>query len=368
MALEFGIFDHLERRHDVPLDQQYRERLDLVEQADRGGIYGYHVAEHHHSPLCLAPNQAVYLAAVAQRTQRLRFGPLVYVLPLHNPIRLIEEACMVDQMSGGRFQIGVGRGTGGGTEFSMWGGDSEENDRRFEETLEVLLKGLQSEFLSHDGEFYQYRDLWMELRPKQQPHPPFWYAGNAERAASWGMNFIGAGRIDRFAETAKMYRETWQRAQESGAAEVLPLAEPLYGTMKHTYIADTDEEAVERASRAYEAYRRNFAKPTPPAAAGDGQSTSAEWNEAAKRSIWMRDQANEVSRTSGPGSAPYDRMLAGESIIAGSPSTVREYVERYHEQAGATYWVSSFQWGDLTHDEASRSLEAFTSEVMPTVR
>ena len=82
MGIKFGIFDHLERRRDVPLDQQYRDRLEWVAQAEAAGFHCYHVAEHHHSPLCLAPNQAVYLAAVAQRTQRLLFGPLVYVLPL----------------------------------------------------------------------------------------------------------------------------------------------------------------------------------------------------------------------------------------------------------------------------------------------
>ena len=103
---------------------------------------------------------------MAARTERLRFGPLVYVLPLHHPIRLIEEICMVDQLSGGRLEIGVGRGTGGGEEFVMWGGDPDEDDSRFEETLEVMLRGLQSDFLSFHGEHFDYQDLWMELRPR----------------------------------------------------------------------------------------------------------------------------------------------------------------------------------------------------------
>ncbi len=182
MGLQFGIFDHLERRRDVPLEQQYRERLELVAQADRAGFYCYHVAEHHHAPLCLAPNQAVYLAAVAQHTQRLRFGPLVYVLPLHHPVRLLEDIGMVDHLSNGRFQIGIGRGTGGGQEFAMWGGNAEENNQRFDETFKILMQGLTNAFLSFDGQFYQFRNLWMELRPQQTPHPPFWYAGNPVHA------------------------------------------------------------------------------------------------------------------------------------------------------------------------------------------
>jgi alkanesulfonate monooxygenase SsuD/methylene tetrahydromethanopterin reductase-like flavin-dependent oxidoreductase (luciferase family) len=111
--MRFGIFDHVERRNDVGLAQQYEERLQFAATADAAGFYCYHVAEHHHSPLCLAPNQAVYLAAVAQRTKRLRLSTLVYVLPLHNPIRLIEEICLIDQLSNGRFEVGVGRGSDG---------------------------------------------------------------------------------------------------------------------------------------------------------------------------------------------------------------------------------------------------------------
>src|SRR5262249_14269898 len=109
--MRFRMFGHADRRNDVGIAQQYEERLQFAATADAAGFYCYHVAEHHHSPLCLAPNQAVYLAAVAQRTQRLRLLTLVYVLPLHNPIRLIEEICLIDQLSNGRFEVGVGRGT-----------------------------------------------------------------------------------------------------------------------------------------------------------------------------------------------------------------------------------------------------------------
>jgi len=365
MALKFGIFDHLERRYDVPMSQQFQERLDLLAQADEAGVYGYHIAEHHHSPLCLAPNQAVFLSAVAARTERLRFGPLVYVLPLHNPIRLIEEISMVDQLSGGRFQIGVGRGTGGGTEFAMWGGDAGENGERYNEILRILVEGMQSDFLTHSGKHFQYEDLWMELRPKQTPHPPFWYAGNAEAAPSGGMNFIGTGRTVRFADTVKLYQETWKQCQESGTESVLRLDEPLYGVMKHMYIADTDEEALDRARESHVAYRSHYAKPVRPRVGEDGPSTSEEWNEAAKNSVFIADQEPDADKRRAPSSLSFDRAYSGEALIAGSPTTVRQYLEQYHEQSGANYFVSSFQWGDLTHEEASHSLELFMSEVAP---
>jgi alkanesulfonate monooxygenase SsuD/methylene tetrahydromethanopterin reductase-like flavin-dependent oxidoreductase (luciferase family) len=79
--MQFGVFDHMDRGAGS-LDRFYADRLALVEAYDKAGFYGYHVAEHHATPLGLSPSPSVYLSAVAQRTQRLRFGPLVYTLPL----------------------------------------------------------------------------------------------------------------------------------------------------------------------------------------------------------------------------------------------------------------------------------------------
>jgi alkanesulfonate monooxygenase SsuD/methylene tetrahydromethanopterin reductase-like flavin-dependent oxidoreductase (luciferase family) len=107
--MRIGVFDHMDRG-DTPLPQFFEERLKLCEMYDRAGFYGYHVAEHHATPLGMAPCPGVWLAAIAARTKRLRFGPLVYLLPLYHPIKLLEEICMLDQMSGGRMMLGVGRG------------------------------------------------------------------------------------------------------------------------------------------------------------------------------------------------------------------------------------------------------------------
>ncbi len=107
--MEFGIFDHLDRT-GTSLPDYYEDRLKIVEAYDRAGFYAYHLAEHHATPLGMAPSPNVFLAAVAQRTRRLRFGPMVFVLPLYHPLRLIEEICMLDQMSGGRLELSFGRG------------------------------------------------------------------------------------------------------------------------------------------------------------------------------------------------------------------------------------------------------------------
>ena len=110
MSVEFGVFDHLDR-NDLPLRDYYEQRLKVIEAFDRCGFYAYHVAEHHFTPLGMAPSPSVFLSAIAQRTRRLRFGTFVYALPVHHPLRVLEEICMLDHMSGGRLEIGFGRGS-----------------------------------------------------------------------------------------------------------------------------------------------------------------------------------------------------------------------------------------------------------------
>src|SRR6201989_3672864 len=102
--MKFGVFDHMDDAGG-PLAKLYADRLELIEAYDRSGIYGYHLAEHHSTPLGCAASPGLLLAALTQRTTSLRFGPLVYLLPFYHPLRLIEEICMLDQMSGGRFPL-----------------------------------------------------------------------------------------------------------------------------------------------------------------------------------------------------------------------------------------------------------------------
>ena len=96
MTFRFGVFDHIEPVPGLRLDRIYRERLLQFERLDAAGFYAYHLAEHHTPAVhSLAPSQNVFLASVAERTRHLRFGPCVYVLPLHHPLRLIEEISML---------------------------------------------------------------------------------------------------------------------------------------------------------------------------------------------------------------------------------------------------------------------------------
>src|SRR5262252_6722014 len=134
--MKFGIFDHMDRAGS-DLGRQFDERLRLIALYEQAGFHAYHLAEHHATPLGLAPSPSVFLAAVAQRTRRLRFGPLVFTLSLHHPLRIAEEICMLDQMSAGRFELGVGRGVSP-HEVAYWGVDPAKAQAMYIEALSII--------------------------------------------------------------------------------------------------------------------------------------------------------------------------------------------------------------------------------------
>ncbi|MBT3536132.1 MAG: LLM class flavin-dependent oxidoreductase, partial [Rhodospirillaceae bacterium] len=185
--MEYGIFDHLDRGHD-DLQVFFEDRLRLMEVYDQGQFHGYHLAEHHATTLGMAPSPGIFLSAVAQRTKRLRFGPMVYCLPLYHPIRLLEEICMLDQMSGGRLELGVGRGISP-IEVGYFGLDIDVAPAMYREALDLILSGMKSGLeggdLSFAGEHYNITEMPVTLAPRQQPHPPLWYGLSHPDSTVW---------------------------------------------------------------------------------------------------------------------------------------------------------------------------------------
>src|SRR5579864_3932412 len=254
MSLEFGLWDHFEQQDPerVPLTQQYEDRIRLIVEAERLGFSRYHVAEHHLTPLDMAPSPNVFLAAVARQTSRIRLGSMVLCLPLYHPVRLIQEICMLDHLSGGRLEPGVGRGVRD-IEHEWFGLDAMQARDRYTETLDLLQQGLIYGKLKYHGRFFDYDDVPVHFAPAQRPLPPIWYAGNIQSAARQGMNGLGR-REGRDAYAA--YWKTFEAGRTSG--NPLFEREPRVGSTRHLFVADTDAEARSVARRAWRAYGRHF--------------------------------------------------------------------------------------------------------------
>ncbi len=330
-ALSFGVFDHLDNRN-APLRQIYEERLRLIEQYERHGLYAYHLAEHHGTPLGMAPSPSVFLSAVAQRTSRLRFGPLVYVLPLYNPVRLACEICMLDHLSGGRYEVGVGRGISP-FEMAFFNISHLDSQDAFEEAYGVLIAALTSDKVRHRGNFVKFVDIPMVLRPLQRPHPPLWYGIGGGPGAAWaarqGMHVVSNLACEPTRSAVNAYREAGAGAPQSGAPRKVGIA-------RHVYVAETDAQAERIAGRALAAWFANISK------------------------LW-RDHGGLPTRYS----ADLNVMRGLDQMVCGSPATVRAEIERQSAAAGCNYFVSRFAYGDLSLEESQRSLELFAAEVMP---
>src|SRR3981081_2011896 len=158
-SVRFAMFDWLDESGRGQ-GETYAERLRMLELADTSGFYCYHLAEHHATELSTVPSPNLFLAAAAQRPQRLRLGPLSYVIPLYEPVRLLEEVCMLDQLSGGRLELGLSRGSTG----EHIDNDPEKARGVFNEALQVILMGLSSGEIDFHGQYFSYDHVLTRLR------------------------------------------------------------------------------------------------------------------------------------------------------------------------------------------------------------
>ncbi len=335
--LRVGMFDHLEARPGAPLHQLYAERLDLLERVDKAGFWCFFKSEHHLTPLDMAPSPAVYLSAVAQRTSQIRFGPLVCLLPFHHPLRLLEEVAMLDHLSGGRLELGVGRGIAP-PEHELWGLENENARARSEETLAILLAGFETDTLTYHGQFWDFDGVPVEMRPLQQPHPPLWYPGNIDTAAARGFNTVVGGPPAAVAQSVARYREVYAA---SGETPVNPQqAEPIIAATTRICLAPTDREAQDRARSSWKAYTHNITK------------------------LWHQFGLYELPRDPTVG-GDFDRAMENSVCVAGSPSRMRDWVDELVETSGVEHLIISMTWGDLDQNDALRTLDLFCEHVMP---
>lgn len=331
--MKFGVFDHVDEA-EVPLGQQFAERLRLTEAYDRLGFHAYHIAEHHGTPLGLAPSPGILLAAVAARTKRLRLGPLVYSLPLYHPIRLIEEICMLDHLSGGRFELGVGRGVSP-IEVGFYGVDPDAGPRQFPEALRLILEGLTTDELSFRGEFYHFEKVPMVLRPAQKPYPPLWYGVVNPEGTHWaakeGAHMVTLLPTEGARAVIDRFKSEWVGFGRSEADL------PLHGVMRLVVLAETDTEARATAARAYASWLGHM------------------------RLLWDQ-KGMEFPLRLPPEIGP---MIDAGAAFAGTPARFRDFIKQSVESIGANYVTCDVAFGDMTFDEAMQTTELIGEQVIP---
>jgi alkanesulfonate monooxygenase SsuD/methylene tetrahydromethanopterin reductase-like flavin-dependent oxidoreductase (luciferase family) len=340
--MKFGLFDHVDR-NDRPLVQQFDERLQFAAAADEAGFYCLLLAEHHGTPLNMVPNPGVYLGAVARATKKMRLGALVFLLPLYSPLRLIEEIAMLDHLSHGRLEVGVGRGVSP-FELNFHKVNHDQSREIFLDAYDCILKGLTSDELNHSGPFFTYTKVPMELKPLQKPYPPIWYASSAEFGSRWagerGLHFGTLGGMETAKKNIDAYKDAFARAGSKPAH-----AKPEYpggvviGVNRQVVVADTVEEARRIAQPAHEQHHEKIT-----------------W--LLKRNVNSLNYTQHIV-------GGYDAAVAAGTTIAGTPETVRAELERQIKALGVNHMNLAMFFGNMKLEDALRSQKLFATEVMP---
>ncbi|APO70248.1 luciferase-like monooxygenase protein (plasmid) [Rhizobium gallicum] len=330
--LTFGIFDHLDE-DGCDIAQQYSDRLALAEACDHLGFYAYHLAEHHCTPHGRGPSPNLFLSSVAQRTRRLRVGPLVMLLPLYHPLRAFEEICMLDQLSGGRVELGIGRGSLP-VELGYFGIGAEAAPGCYAEASEILVNAMKGGTLSHKGEHFELSDIPLTLRPHQRPHPPTWIATNRPESARWaaanGANIACVGpssSVRKITDAFRAHREHDMSADDQT---------PFRGLLRMVVIGRSDLHACSLAASAYEHWLRSFK---------------------------FLYELNELPT---PPNLPltFDEAVESELCVAGTAASVRQTLLDQLEEAGANYLLCQLAFGSLPLDASLYTAATIQSEIM----
>jgi alkanesulfonate monooxygenase SsuD/methylene tetrahydromethanopterin reductase-like flavin-dependent oxidoreductase (luciferase family) len=245
---------------------------------------------------------------------------------------------MLDQMSGGRLDLGVGKGISP-HELAFFGLDMESAQARFRESLRLLRTAFGAETLDFEGSFHQFHNVPLAMRPHQQPHPPLWYGvlkpETAEWAAREGMHMVcGNGPAAEVRACVQSYRAVWQQGAAPGAEE------RLMGLTRQLVIAPTDAAALQVAKRAFAEFRRNF--------------------------VWLWERNNDpLASYLLP--EDFEAVQQHGEALAGSPETVARVLREQLEESGANYLVCRFAFGDLNEAEMLQSMDLFASRVMPSL-
>ncbi|MQA15327.1 MAG: LLM class flavin-dependent oxidoreductase [Pseudonocardiaceae bacterium] len=335
--MEIGLFHSVQWPEGSSQSDRYRQALRQACHADELGFDSVWLTEHHFSRHGIVSDSLAVLAHLAARTEHVRLGTAVSVLPLHNPLRLAETAATVDQLSGGRLELGVGRGYQVG-EFTGFGIDIAEKKERFDEAIEVLYRAWTSDApFTHEGRYFRYEDAAPQPRPLQVP-PPIWVATDSPDGLAscarhdWGVLLPQGTSLDVTATQLHRYHDALSAHGRGVADARVYLA-------RAAHVAPTDDQA---------------------------------WNEAEGPYRSFLSYADKLRRGLKPGAAesgrsPFDMNAdLRASALFGSPESVIAGLSKIHD-LGIDRVMLFVHMGELPHDKIMDSLTLFAREVLPVV-
>lgn len=343
----FEFFTVLDDANDQRSDTQrwadaYAWYQQLWQTFEPVGFEGVFFSEHHFMPGRLSPSPNLLIAHLAARTRTLRLGVMGMVAPMYAPWRLAEEVGMLDQLSGGRLDIGLSSGTGP-KEYKAVGIAAEEIRPRFDEIMDFLDKALTQPEFSHHGQFWQFDHLAISPRPVQQPRPPCWMTGHSVHAAA-----AAARRQYRFCTAFVSLSDinTYFTAyREAAAASGREATVDDLGIRRKIIITDDDSEGREIARNVVAHWRKVMSGPPP-----------------------AQQQGHGVPKAVVPDApkAAHGQHIADEEAIGGAPANVAEQIIEQCRATGAGHMLA-YTFGKLTRQQLERNFQLW-AQVIPILR
>jgi alkanesulfonate monooxygenase SsuD/methylene tetrahydromethanopterin reductase-like flavin-dependent oxidoreductase (luciferase family) len=349
--MEFGMFHEFQRMPGQSEAEAFAMSFEQVDAAERSGLDVMWLAELHGAPersVLAAPLNIA--SAIAARTERMKIGIAVQVLPLCHPVRVAEEATTVDHISRGRLIMGVGR-SGFPRTYQAYGVSYAESRERFSEVLEILKRAWTQDRFSFDGRFYRFENVCVTPKPFQVPYPELRVAANSpdtfESNGAQGIPIFVAtrqGDLTELVPNLQIYRETWARAGHPGKPGIF-LRVPVY-------VAPTEHQALTEPEESIMYFYRYL-----------GARIEASASEEGVRAI-----ENRAVRGQRLQNITWDEVLRSK-VIVGTPAMVADRLAQLQETLGLSGILAELNCGmRIPHDKVMTSLQLMCEEVIPQFR
>ena len=329
--------------------------LEQMVWAEELGFDRIWLTEHHFTEYGISVDPSLLAVAAAMRTRRARIGLAAAILPFHDPIRLAEQLAMADILSGGRLDVGVGRGNRPG-EFAGYRIPQVESRERFEEVLAIVVEAWTKERFSYDGRYHRIPEVSVIPKPLQHPHPPLYMvcvsADTIEATARRGLPMLNSllrGPVEQLVQNRDIYMKAMKQAGRTDAEVAEALSR--WGVSRHIHVAPTDAQALAEAKEAELWYQDALRKFLIPERIEDVHPSLQPW---------FRTMAERLSKISW-------ETLVDETLAFGSPETVTKKLQQMQE-IGVGELICWMNFGGLPQDKVHRSMELFAREVMPHFR
>ena len=347
--MKFAFFTHLPWPEGREAAAVIADTTEQVQYAEELGFHSAWLAEHHFTRYCIGSSSLIVATHLAARTERIRLGTAVLVSPLHNPLRLAEDTATLDLISGGRLDVGFGRGSGSGYEYRGYNIDPDESQDRFQESVRMIQGLWTTPDFSMDGKHFQASHANLVPMPAQQPHPPIYLAATRNPVTLDFVVSTGHSLCIAVVQDTAEALDLCQRFVDKSAEEGFNLPKSEIPFFRYFYVAETEEEAhhdtLDKLNWVIDImqWRNNL----------------EEGSEVYQRMDNWRRQRRQLPLS-------YDYLAENRAII-GTPQQCLDKINALRDE-GIEYFGCNFDFGGMEHEKVLRSMKLFSEEVMPHLK